>query len=89
MMELFSELKLNDKQQRQVDEVREGFQKKMREAMEQVRESGDREKMREAREKNLESLRKEMKEILTAEQYKKFDDSLKNLPSPMGRPRPE
>ncbi len=90
-------LKLNDKQQKQVDELRENFEKTMQETMVQVREGKiEQADVREKMQKLRGTMLKEMKDVLTAEQFEKFDEAMKkNRPAggpggaPGERPRPE
>ena len=90
-------LKLNDKQQKQVDELRENFEKTMQETMVQVREGKiEQADVREKMQKLRGTMLKEMKDVLTAEQFEKFEEAMKkNRPAggpggaPGERPRPE
>lgn len=95
--ESLKDLKLNDKQQKQANELRENFEKTMQETMAQVREGKiEQSDVREKMQKLRGTMLKEMKDVLTAEQFEKFEEALKkNRPmgSPGGapgeRPRPE
>ncbi len=95
--ESLKDLKLNDKQQKQVTELRENFEKTMQETMAQVREGKiEQADVREKMQKMRGTMLKEMKDVLTAEQFEKFEEALKkNRPTggpggaPGERPRPE
>ena len=95
--ESLKDLKLNDKQQKQVNELRENFEKTMQATMTQVREGKiEQADVREKMQKLRGDMLKEMKDVLTAEQFEKFDEAMKkNRPAggpggtPGERPRPE
>ncbi len=94
--ESLKDIKLNDKQQKQVNELRENFEKTMQATMTQVREGKiEQADVREKMQKLRGDMLKEMKDVLTAEQFEKFEDAMKkNRPmggpgAPGERPRPE
>ena len=71
--QLKKELKLNKKQAAQFDKINEKFDKKRQEMFASGRDSGDREGMREKMTKMREDHNKELKEILTEKQFKKYE----------------
>ncbi len=76
--ESLKDIKLNDKQQKQVNELRENFEKTMQATMTQVREGKiEQADVREKMQKLRGDMLKEMKEVLTAEQFEKFEDAMK------------
>ncbi len=94
--ESLKDIKLNDKQQKQVNELRENFEKTMQATMTQVREGKiEQADVREKMQKLRGDMLKEMKDVLTAEQFTQFEDAMKkNRPmggpgAPGERPRPE
>jgi len=73
MLERYTEqLSLTDEQKPKVKAVLEDTQKKMQEAMSGG--GGDRTQMREKMQPVMEAQNKKMKEILTADQYKKYQE---------------
>jgi len=91
--ESLKDIKLNDKQQKQVNELRETFEKTMQATMTQVREGKiEQADVREKMQKLRDNMLKEMKDVLTAEQFAQFEEAMKKN-RPMGgpgeRPRPE
>lgn len=94
MAELLQSLELNDKQAKQIQDILESQQQKMREIAAQIREGKvDREEARPKMEQHREELLKAVKEVLTEEQFKKFEEGFRNMPRgprPDGdRPRPD
>jgi hypothetical protein len=81
------ELGLNEKQLKQVTEIREGIEPKLREIMEQVRD-GKLERGPEVREKMQKlqaEMMKEIKDVLTDEQFEKLQEAIRKI-APGGRP---
>ena len=84
---VLGELKLNEKQEKQVKEIVAAHGKKMMEFGEKLRDGTvDRQEAREGFEKLRGELNKELKEVLDAEQMKKFEAAMQGPGGPGGRP---
>lgn len=86
------ELKLNEKQAQQAQQIRQGFEEKMRDLMMKVREeNADPAEVRQQFGKFREEMMADFKELLTAEQFEKLQDAMRrNAPpgGPLGEGRP-
>lgn len=79
-----NDLGLNEKQQKQIEAIQQAAQKKLREVREQVEANNlDPMDARKKTEAIREALLKEAKEVLTAEQFEKFQE---RMPTPGRRP---
>jgi hypothetical protein len=77
---LLRDLQLDDKQRAKVAEIVAANQKKVRELAQKVRRRDiDRDKLRGEIDKLQEGLRKDLKEVLTEEQFKKVEEATKGL----------
>jgi periplasmic protein CpxP/Spy len=87
--QLTEELDLNKDQQKKVLELNEKYSEKMSAMFQDMRSGGgDREAMREKMGKMREEQNKEMKKILTEDQYKKYEKYLEERRSRRGQGRP-
>ncbi|WP_167608106.1 DUF4890 domain-containing protein [Maribellus sediminis] len=87
--ELTEQLDLNKDQQKKVLELNEKYGNKMSEMRDDMRNGGgDREAMREKMTKMREEQNKEMKKILTEDQYKKYEKYLEERRSRRGQGGP-
>jgi len=84
---IIDELGVNDKQRQKIEEIHESLRRKNDELRQEVADGKlERDDAREKRHALHEDMFKELKEILTPEQFTKFEEAFKNAAKP---PRPE
>lgn len=86
--EILEKLKLTDAQKKQVKELKEKTEAKMKELFAGAAKGGDRSKMREQFKPVIEGYQTGMKKILTPKQQEEYEKALKEARKKMGAGRP-